>query len=66
MLNLWRNPSDEVGKLFLRLAVGGLMLFHGIGRSLTASDSSSTLSRRSVLPGFIGTESMLRRLLHPC
>ncbi len=32
MLSFKRAPSRDIGLLFLRLAVGGLMLFHGIAK----------------------------------
>ena len=36
-----KKPSyQDVGKLFIRLAVGGLMLFHGAALNWLAMDSS--------------------------
>jgi putative oxidoreductase len=45
--------SDDVGKLILRLAVGGLMLFHGIGKVLNGVGGISDMLVSKGLPGFM-------------
>jgi putative oxidoreductase len=65
MLNLWRNPSDEVGKLFLRLAVGGLMLFHGIGKIAHGIGFIEHALQAIGLPGFIGYGVYVAEVIAP-
>jgi len=44
---------DDVGKLLLRLAVGGLMLFHGLHKLFAGVDGISGMLVAKGLPGFI-------------
>jgi hypothetical protein len=44
---------DDAGKLLLRLAVGGLMLFHGLHKLLDGVDGISGMLVAKGLPGFI-------------
>lgn len=44
---------EDAGKLLLRLAVGGLMLFHGLHKLLDGVDGISGMLVAKGLPGFI-------------
>ncbi|HIE8860294.1 TPA: DoxX family membrane protein [Klebsiella quasipneumoniae subsp. similipneumoniae] len=44
---------EDAGKLLLRLAVGGLMLFHGLHKLLDGVDGISGMLAAKGLPGFI-------------
>lgn len=48
-----RLSHDDAGKLLLRLAVGGLMLFHGIHKLIDGVDGISGMLAAQGLPGFI-------------
>ncbi len=46
--------SDDLGKLILRLAVGGLLLFHGIGKVMGGVGWMAPMLAANGLPAFIG------------
>lgn len=59
--------NDTLGKLVLRLTVGGLMLFHGIGK-LSNTSSLELIGGRLIehgLPGFIAYGVYLGEVLAP-
>jgi putative oxidoreductase len=45
--------NDSVGKLILRLALGGTILLHGIGKLLGGIEGISSMVSRAGLPGFV-------------
>src|SRR5690242_9178736 len=62
-----REVFEDAGKLLLRLAVGGLMLFHGVlklrpGHGLA---SIKALVIAKALPGFIGYGVYLGEIIAP-
>ncbi len=54
---------DDVGKLLLRLAVGGLMLFHGLHKLVAGVDGISGMLVAKGLPGFIAYGVLVGRWL---
>lgn len=44
--------NDDLGKLFVRIAIGGLMLFHGVSKVLTGPGQIIDLVNRNNLPSF--------------
>ena len=48
-----KSPSDDAGKLLLRLAVGGLMLFHGVSKLIHGIGWLMGMLNGMGLPGFI-------------
>lgn len=46
-----RLHSDDAGKLLLRLAVGGLMLFHGVGKLQSGLGDMVDMLKSKGLPG---------------
>jgi putative oxidoreductase len=60
--NSW---ADDVAKLLLRLAVGGLMLFHGIQKIRHGVDFMHPLLEAKGLPTFIAYGSYLGEFVAP-
>jgi putative oxidoreductase len=57
--------KDDVGKLLLRLAVGGLMLFHGLHKLFEGDGISGMLVAKG-LPGFIAYGVLIGEVVAPC
>ena len=57
---------DDVGKLLLRLAVGGLMLFHGLHKLFAGVDGISGMLVAKGLPGFIAYGVLVGEVVAPC
>lgn len=57
---------DDVGKLLLRLAVGGLMLFHGLHKLVAGVDGISGMLVAKGLPGFIAYGVLVGEVVAPC
>lgn len=60
------NSTDDLGKLLLRLAVGGLMLFHGLHKLLHGVDGISAMLVAKGLPGFIAYGVLIGEVVAPC
>jgi putative oxidoreductase len=58
------NASTDVGKLMLRIAIGGLMLFHGINK-LGGVDFICGRFAEIGLPGFLGYLVYLGEIVAP-
>lgn len=58
------NASNDVGKLILRISIGGLMLFHGINK-LGGIDFICGQFSKIGLPGFLGYLVYLGELIAP-
>ncbi|MEM8058525.1 DoxX family protein [Morganella morganii subsp. sibonii] len=56
---------DDAGKLLLRLAVGGLMLFHGIGKLLIGAAGIKGLLASFGLPEFIAYGTYFGEIVAP-
>jgi putative oxidoreductase len=60
------NPwTDDVGRLLLRFAVGGLMLFHGISKIRNGVDYMFPLLEAKGLPTFIAYGSYFGEVVAP-
>ena len=57
---------DDFGKLLLRLAVGGLMLFHGLHKLFDGVAGISGMLVAKGLPGFIAYGVLVGEVLAPC
>ena len=57
--------SDDMGKLILRLAVGGMMLLHGIGKIRGGVGGISDMLAAKGLPGAIAYGAYLGEVLAP-
>lgn len=57
---------DDAGKLLLRLAVGGLMLFHGLHKLLDGVGGISGMLVAKGLPGFIAYGVLVGEVVAPC
>ena len=57
---------EDAGKLLLRLAVGGLMLFHGLHKLLDGVDGISGMLAAKGLPGFIAYGVLVGEVVAPC
>ncbi|MCS2150321.1 DoxX family protein [Scandinavium manionii] len=60
------RTGDDVGKLLLRLAVGGLMLFHGLHKLFHGVDGISGMLVAKGLPGFIAYGVLIGEVVAPC
>ncbi len=60
-----RLSHDDAGKLLLRLAVGGLMLFHGIHKLIDGVDGISGMLAAQGLPGFIAYGVLVGEVVAP-
>lgn len=58
------NASEDLGKLLLRIAIGGLMIFHGISK-LNGIDGIISAFSGVGLPGFLGYLVYLGELIAP-
>lgn len=57
---------DDFGKFLLRLAVGGLMLFHGLHKLFDGIDGISNMLIAKGLPGFIAYGVLVGEVIAPC
>ncbi|MEX0497764.1 DoxX family protein [Raoultella terrigena] len=57
---------DDFGKLLLRLAVGGLMLFHGLHKLFDGVAGIGGMLVAKGLPGFIAYGVLVGEVLAPC
>ena len=64
LFNRWLSHEDA-GKLLLRLAVGGLMLFHGIGKLMTGASGIKALLASYGLPEFIAYGTFVGEVIAP-
>jgi putative oxidoreductase len=55
----------DLGKLLLRLAVGGLMLFHGASKLVHGVSGIVGLVRSRGLPGFVGYAVLIGEMVAP-
>ncbi len=58
------NASTDIGKLLLRIAIGGLMIFHGIDK-LSGIDSICGQFSKVGLPSFLGYFVYLGEIVAP-
>ena len=58
------NNSD-LGKLLLRVSVGGLMLFHGINKLLHGYGFVTNLLQKAGLPGYLSHGILVGELIAP-
>ncbi len=65
MISLKWVPSRDIGLLFLRLAVGGLMLFHGIAKMGRGIGFIQQTLEAVGIPGFIGYGVYLAEVAAP-
>lgn len=56
---------EDFGKLLLRLAVGGLMLFHGIHKLIAGIDGISGMLIAKGFPGFIAYGVLIGEVVAP-
>ncbi|MGY3856680.1 MULTISPECIES: DoxX family protein [Aeromonas] len=56
---------EDLGKLLLRLAVGGLMLFHGLHKLIDGVDGIYAMLVAKGLPGFIAYGVLLGEVVAP-
>ncbi len=68
LLNTLNNTlsHDDAGKFLLRLAVGGLMLFHGLHKLMDGVEGISGMLVAKGLPGFIAYGVLVGEVLAPC
>jgi putative oxidoreductase len=57
---------EDAGKLLLRLAVGGLMLFHGLHKLIDGVDGISGMLVAKGVPGFIAYGVLVGEVVAPC
>ncbi|HBC5383326.1 MULTISPECIES: DoxX family protein [Citrobacter] len=57
---------EDFGKFLLRLAVGGLMLFHGLHKLFDGIDGISNMLIAKGLPGFIAYGVLGGEVIAPC
>jgi len=62
---LTRLHFDDLGKLLLRLSVGGLMLFHGIAKVRHGIDPIVHLVESKGLPSFVAYGAYLGEVIAP-
>jgi putative oxidoreductase len=56
--------GDDVGRLLLRISVGGLMLLHGIGKLKNTANLPSLVAGTRI-PGFVGYFSLIGEFVAP-
>jgi len=56
---------DDTGKLLLRLAVGGLMLFHGLHKAIDGVGGIAGMLAAKGLPGFIAYGVLIGEVVAP-
>ncbi len=59
------GKSDELGTLILRLAIGGLMLFHGVAKIRLGIEWLVTMIAAGGYPGFLAYAVFLGEILGP-
>ena len=57
---------EDFGKFLLRLAVGGLMLFHGLHKLFAGIDGISGMLIAKGLPGFFAYGVLVGEVIAPC
>ncbi|KEY51346.1 DoxX family protein [Citrobacter amalonaticus] len=57
---------EDFGKFLLRLAVGGLLLFHGLHKLFAGIDGISGMLIAKGLPGFIAYGVLVGEVIAPC
>ncbi|WP_313050504.1 DoxX family protein [Atlantibacter subterraneus] len=57
--------KDDLGKLLLRLSVGGLMLFHGLHKLFGGVDGIAGMLTVHGIPGFVAYGVLLGEVLAP-
>ena len=57
--------SDDIGKLILRCAAGGLLLFHGSYKVFEGMSSTVAMVQHSGLPGFLAYGTILGEFVAP-
>ena len=57
--------NEDLGKLILRLAVGGLMIFHGIAKAIGGIDFMDGMLAAKGLPAFIKYGAYLGEIVAP-
>lgn len=62
---LIETRSDDIGRFILRLAIGGLMLFHGMYKILYGNEQVYQLIDRAGLPGFISSGVFIGEVVAP-
>ncbi len=65
MTNLTRASSEDWGLLLLRLAIGGLMLFHGIDKLIGGIEGITGLVQSKGLPGFVAWGVLVGEVVAP-
>lgn len=60
-----RFKSDDAGKLLLRIAVGGLLLFHGIAKAKSGNAFVLGVMQQHGLPVFLAYGSYLAEIVAP-
>ncbi len=60
-----KSPSDDAGKLLLRLAVGGLMLFHGVSKLIHGIGWLMGMLNGMGLPGLFGLGVYIGEVVGP-
>lgn len=65
MENSLPSNSNDTGKLILRLAVGGLMLFHGIYKLMTGIGWMSPMLNEAGLPAFVAYGVYIGEVIAP-
>lgn len=58
--------QNDLGKLVLRFAVGGLMLFHGIHKIVHGIDSLVDMTEAAGVPGFVAYGVYVGEVVVPC
>jgi putative oxidoreductase len=57
--------NDDLGKLILRIAIGGLMLFHGVSKILTGLEPILEIVKANRLPEFVAYGVYLGEVVAP-
>jgi putative oxidoreductase len=65
MTTQYSSWTEDVAKLLLRLAVGGLMLFHGVHKVRDGVDWMAPLLEAKALPTFIAYGSYVGEVAAP-
>lgn len=59
------NLNEDLGKLFLRVSIAGLMLFHGFNKLFSGIDGIKFLVTRAGLPEFMAYGVYLGEIVFP-
>ena len=65
MDSLLTGHSDDLGKLFLRLAVGGMMLFHGLSKLLHGIGWMPPMLQMHGIPGWLAYGVFVAEIIAP-